>query len=66
MDSALDKYLTFHKRSCTYYIFSGTRACSCGRDKALDELERYRMRIRELEQELQEKGVELVEVSNME
>lgn len=40
--SALDEFLKFHKRSCTFYIFSGDRHCSCGRDEALAELQELR------------------------
>lgn len=35
---AIEKLLTHHARSCTYWIFSGDRHCSCGRDKARAEL----------------------------
>jgi hypothetical protein len=34
----LDDFLKFHKRSCTFFLFSGDRRCSCGRDAALAEL----------------------------
>jgi hypothetical protein len=40
--SPLDDFLKFHKRSCTFYIFSGERRCSCGRDAALAELKALR------------------------
>ena len=36
--SALDKVLKNHARSCAYYVFSGDRHCSCGRDAAIKEL----------------------------
>ena len=35
---ALDKFLAKHKDHCAYWIFSGDRHCSCGRDEALHEL----------------------------
>ena len=35
----LDKFLAHHARTCTFWIFSGDRHCSCGRDKALEELQ---------------------------
>lgn len=41
-ESALDLFLKFHKRSCTYFIYSGDRHCSCGRDRAAEELEELR------------------------
>ena len=37
---ALDRILKHHARSCTYFIFSGDRHCSCGRDQARGELTR--------------------------
>lgn len=40
--SALDKFLERHKDTCTYWIFSGDRHCSCGRDAALLELKELR------------------------
>ena len=37
---ALDKYLKLeHRKTCTYWVFSGDRHCSCGRDKARAELD---------------------------
>jgi len=36
---AIHRRLEHHARSCTYWIFSGDRHCSCGRDQALQELE---------------------------
>lgn len=36
---ALDKFLTHHERTCTYFIYSGDRHCSCGRDEAVKELQ---------------------------
>lgn len=41
-ESPLDKFLKSHRRSCTVFIFSGDRHCSCGRDEALKELEELR------------------------
>jgi hypothetical protein len=35
----LDKLLNRHAQTCTYWVFSGDRHCSCGRDKALEELQ---------------------------
>lgn len=35
---ALDKVLKHHPKHCTYSVFSGDRHCSCGRDKAIQEL----------------------------
>ena len=40
--SALDRFLEKHRRSCTYFRFSGDRHCSCGRDEAMKELEELR------------------------
>jgi hypothetical protein len=37
--AAIRRRLEFHARSCTYFIFSGDRHCSCGRNIALLELE---------------------------
>jgi len=36
---AIRQRLEKHARSCTYYIFSGDRHCSCGRGQAPQELE---------------------------
>lgn len=47
-ESALDKFLKFHKRSCTFFIFSGDRHCSCGRDEAIAEVQK--MRAEQMEQ----------------
>lgn len=41
-ESMLDKFLKSHRRTCTYWIFSGDRHCSCGRDAAIMELEELR------------------------
>lgn len=41
-ESALDKFFASHKRSCTFYIFSGDRHCSCGRDDAIAEVQKMR------------------------
>ena len=36
---ALDRYLSLpHRPTCTFWVFSGDRHCSCGRDAALQEL----------------------------
>lgn len=43
--SALDRFLEKHKPTCTFWIFSGDRHCSCGRDAALLELEDLRSRV---------------------
>lgn len=40
--SALDRYLKDHKDHCNYFVFSGDRHCSCGRDQAIKELEEIR------------------------
>jgi hypothetical protein len=37
--AALDRMLKYHPKHCTYWMFSGDRHCSCGRDAALVELE---------------------------
>ena len=42
-ESPLDLMLKHHKPYCAYFIFSGDRHCSCGRDDALKELELLRM-----------------------
>jgi hypothetical protein len=35
----LDRYLSLpHRKTCTFWIFSGDRHCSCGRDAAQKEL----------------------------
>ena len=39
---ALDRFLEKHKPTCTYWIFSGDRHCSCGRDQAILELTQLR------------------------
>jgi len=36
--SPLEKFLEKHKRTCTFYVYSGDRHCSCGRDEAEKEL----------------------------
>jgi hypothetical protein len=36
---ALDKLLEHHLRTCTFWIFSGNRHCSCGLERAREELE---------------------------
>ncbi len=36
--AALDRVTLHHARTCTFWIFSGDRACSCGRDQARAEL----------------------------
>lgn len=38
----LDRFLLQHRRTCTYWIFSGDRHCSCGRDLALRELDQLK------------------------
>lgn len=43
---ALDRVLLHHARTCTYWIFSGDRHCSCGRDAAITELARIRGHLR--------------------
>lgn len=42
----LDRILKHHARHCTYWIFSGDRHCSCGRDEAILELDRMRGALR--------------------
>ena len=42
--SALDRMIEHHKKSCTYFVFSGDRHCSCGRDEAEIELADLRKR----------------------
>jgi len=34
----LDRFLKTHKPTCAYFIHSGDRHCSCGRDAAQEEL----------------------------
>ena len=41
-ESALDKFLAHHPKHCTYWVFSGDRHCSCGRDAAIAELQKLR------------------------
>ena len=41
----LDRFLSKHKKSCSYWIFSGDRHCSCGRDEAIKELDALKNRI---------------------
>jgi hypothetical protein len=40
--SPLYKMLQRHLPMCTYYIYSGDRHCSCGRDKAIETLRKVR------------------------
>lgn len=40
--SQLDRFLENHKPTCTFFIYSGDRHCSCGRDAAKLELEELR------------------------
>ncbi len=40
--AALDRVLLHHARTCTYWIFSGLRACSCGVIAARLELQQIR------------------------
>jgi hypothetical protein len=35
---ALDKLLQHHLRTCTWHIYSGDRHCSCGLERAREEL----------------------------
>lgn len=46
---ALDKMLKHHNPFCAYFVSSGDRHCSCGRDLALAEV----ARLRRLETKLQ-------------
>ena len=39
----LNKILKRHLDSCSFWIFSGDRHCSCGRDNALKELDGLRI-----------------------
>lgn len=41
-ESALDKFLKRHRATCTHWIFSGDRRCSCGLDEAIKELQKMR------------------------
>ena len=41
-ESALDKFLKAHRRTCAYFIYSGDRHCSCGRDESIAELQKLR------------------------
>jgi hypothetical protein len=36
---ALEKLLEHHNKHCSYFVFSGDRHCSCGRNAALLELD---------------------------
>jgi hypothetical protein len=38
----LYKFLDKHKDSCAYWIYSGDRHCSCGRDECLKVLDTIR------------------------
>ena len=40
--AALEKVLLHHARTCTFWIFSGPRACSCGVIAARLELQKIR------------------------
>jgi hypothetical protein len=42
----VESFLAHHKRNCNFYIFSGSRSCSCGRDVLAAEL----IRLREIEE----------------
>lgn len=55
--SALEHYLELpHRKTCMYWVFSGDRHCSCGRDAARKELEELRANVPNL---CPECGVEL-------
>lgn len=41
----IESFLAHHKKDCQFYIFSGSRSCSCGRDILAAEL----IRLREIE-----------------
>ena len=41
----LDKFLARHKDTCTHYVFSCDRHCSCGRDEAEAELAELRAQL---------------------
>lgn len=36
-ESPLARMLKHHLRMCTYFIYSGDRHCSCGRDEAIEQ-----------------------------
>ena len=38
----LDRMLQSHLKHCTFWIFSGDRHCSCGRDLAIKELDQLK------------------------
>lgn len=42
---ALQRVTAKHARTCSYWIFSGDRHCSCGRDQARGELDQLRAAI---------------------
>jgi len=42
--AALDRALKHHAKYCAYWIFSGDRHCSCGRDEVRAELETLKAR----------------------
>jgi len=48
--SALDRVLQHHARTCTFWIFSGARACSCGVIAARLELAKIRAALQEARQ----------------
>ena len=47
--SAIDRFLERHKDTCSYWIFSGNRHCSCGKSEAEEEVEYLRNRLALLE-----------------
>lgn len=44
---AIKRRLQHHAKNCTYFIFSGDRHCSCGRDLALVQLAALEARAKE-------------------
>ena len=42
---ALDKLLVHHLKTCAFWIFSGDRHCSCGRDEAIEELQAVKVEL---------------------
>ena len=60
LETALDKFLKNHRRTCTVFIFSGDRHCSCERDAAMAQWEKVK---REQMEQLSFFVMDVVEVS---
>ena len=55
-ETALQKFFKKHRRWCTYFVFSGDRHCSCGRNEALAEVERLQSIVSGLTQRAVDEG----------